>query len=300
MPCSRTCAVKKDVNDGYRTGVRGVGQDRAERQPDRSRRASSTSGSRPTAGTASTSSTSSPIRSRPRGRAVTLGEREQFTQLEEPFTDEFVLGDLNIDYNFGDGLHHVDHVVHLSRRRWSISDATALTASITGGTIGLPERRLHAQRAADDATNGEGVDAGAALVRRHEDGCPWWPAASSATRTATTARRLPVTGFEDCCRASRRTGLRAPKDTLFFSDLGYKLNQFALFGEGTLSVTDQLELTGGLRYYHFNEDKRAGVRRHLRQRQHRHDARVAARLHRRQRRGAAGHRQLQADRITRT
>ena len=30
--------------------------------------------------------------------AVTLGDREQFTQLEEQFTDEFLLGDLNIDY----------------------------------------------------------------------------------------------------------------------------------------------------------------------------------------------------------
>ena len=28
--------------------------------------------------------------------AVTLGEREQFTQIEEPFTDEFMLADLNI------------------------------------------------------------------------------------------------------------------------------------------------------------------------------------------------------------
>ena len=48
--------------------------------------------------------------------AVTLGEREQFTQLEETFTDEFVLGDLNIDYDFGDGLTHVDHVLHRPRR----------------------------------------------------------------------------------------------------------------------------------------------------------------------------------------
>ena len=64
---------------------------------------------------------------------------------------------------------------------------------------------------------------------------------------------LPVTGSK-ISPASRR-GLRAPKDTLFFSDLGYKLNQFALFGEGTLRLTDALSLTGGLRYYHFDEDK---------------------------------------------
>ena len=42
---------------------------------------------------------------------------------------------------------------------------------------------------------------------------------------------------------------------LFFSDLGYSLNQLALFGEGTYAVTNALSLTGGLRYYHFDEDK---------------------------------------------
>jgi len=32
---------------------------------------------------------------------VDLGEREQFTQIGEPFTDEFLLGDLNLSYDFG-------------------------------------------------------------------------------------------------------------------------------------------------------------------------------------------------------
>jgi iron complex outermembrane receptor protein len=33
------------------------------------------------------------------------------------------------------------------------------------------------------------------------------------------------------------------------------LNQFALFGEGTMHVADQVDVTAGLRYYHFGEDK---------------------------------------------
>ena len=35
---------------------------------------------------------------------VTLGERKQFTQLEEDFTDDFVLGDVSVNYSFGDVL----------------------------------------------------------------------------------------------------------------------------------------------------------------------------------------------------
>ena len=49
--------------------------------------------------------------------------------------------------------------------------------------------------------------------------------------------------------------MRAPKNSLFFSDLGYKLDQFALFGEGTFAVTPSFSLTGGLRFYNFNEEK---------------------------------------------
>jgi iron complex outermembrane receptor protein len=50
-------------------------------------------------------------------------------------------------------------------------------------------------------------------------------------------------------------GLAAPQDVLYYSKLGYKLEQFALFGEATLSLNDRFSLTGGLRYYHFSEDK---------------------------------------------
>src|SRR6267378_2400693 len=34
-------------------------------------------------------------------RRVTLGERQLFTQINEPYTDDFVLGDVNWRYKFG-------------------------------------------------------------------------------------------------------------------------------------------------------------------------------------------------------
>src|SRR5205823_833026 len=45
------------------------------------------------------------------------------------------------------------------------------------------------------------------------------------------------------------------KGVLFFSDLAYDLNQTAIFGEGTATVGTKLDLTAGLRYYNFNEDR---------------------------------------------
>jgi iron complex outermembrane receptor protein len=42
---------------------------------------------------------------------------------------------------------------------------------------------------------------------------------------------------------------------LFWSDLSYDLRQYAAFGEATLSVGPRLALTGGLRYYNFDESR---------------------------------------------
>ena len=36
--------------------------------------------------------------------AVRLGERQLFTQIDEPYTDEFLLGDLTFSYDFGGAL----------------------------------------------------------------------------------------------------------------------------------------------------------------------------------------------------
>src|SRR5260370_26541887 len=44
-------------------------------------------------------------------------------------------------------------------------------------------------------------------------------------------------------------------DTPFFSDLSYRLKQYAAFGEATYHLTNQWAITAGLRYYKFNEDR---------------------------------------------
>jgi iron complex outermembrane recepter protein len=63
-----------------------------------------------------------------------------------------------------------------------------------------------------------------------------------------------VSGFEAATGIPTQ-GLRAKKDELFFSDLAYDLKQTAIFGEATAHVTDQFDLTAGLRYYNFSEDR---------------------------------------------
>ncbi len=47
----------------------------------------------------------------------------------------------------------------------------------------------------------------------------------------------------------------AATNVLFFSDLDYQFDQLAVFGEVSYAVNDRFELTGGLRWYDFEEDR---------------------------------------------
>jgi iron complex outermembrane receptor protein len=183
--------------------------------------------------------------------AVTLGERQQFTQIDEDFTDDFLLGDLNINYQFGElGLTSVTS--YTFRDILVVRDAGALTSSITGGSIGLPANIYTLDSPLNDATT---ANAWTQELRLSGGSTrfPWVAGGFFSQTDRDYAQNLVVTGFEDLSGIPTQ-GLRAPKDILFFSDLGYKLNQFAIFGEGTLT-TGQVNVTAGLRFYHFSEDK---------------------------------------------
>src|SRR6266576_127096 len=69
--------------------------------------------------------------------SITLGPRQQYTQIREPFSDKFLLADVNLQYDLGSmKLTSITSYTH--RDILVVRDATALTASVTGGTIGLP------------------------------------------------------------------------------------------------------------------------------------------------------------------
>ncbi len=70
--------------------------------------------------------------------AVTLGGDKQFTQTGEPYTDKFQLGDLDVKWDLGSVL--LTSVTSFTGRDIDVvRDAGALTSSITGGSVGLPE-----------------------------------------------------------------------------------------------------------------------------------------------------------------
>jgi iron complex outermembrane receptor protein len=195
--------------------------------------------------------------------AVTLGDRKLFTQIKEPFTDKFVLGDLNVRYDFG-GVALTSITSYTHRDILVVRDAGALTSSITGGSEGLPENVYTLNAPLDDATKAKAWTEELRLSGG-QDRFRWLVGGFYAGSKRDYGQNLLVAGFEDTAAADGfppstwgpmgTRGLRAPKDSLFFSDLHYDLKQYAAFAEGTLKATDRLSLTGGLRYYHFKEDK---------------------------------------------
>jgi iron complex outermembrane receptor protein len=183
---------------------------------------------------------------------VTLGERQLFTQIDEPFNDKFLLGDLNVKYNFGDVL--LTSITSYSRRDIDVvRDAGALTSSISGGSIGLPEKVYTLNSPLDDVTHARTWTQELRLSGG-SDRFKWVGGGFYADAKKAYGQNLLVSGFEAATGIPTK-GLRAPKDSLFFSDLSYTTRQFAFFGEGTLAVSDRFNLTAGLRYYNFKDDK---------------------------------------------
>ena len=184
--------------------------------------------------------------------AVTLGDRQLFTQIDEPFTDKFLLGDLNVKYNFG-GAQLTSVTSFSNRDVLVVRDSGALTSSVTGGSIGLGPEVFTLDAPLNDKTHGSGWTQELRLsgtTGRFQ----WVGGGFYADSKRQYNQDLIVNAFTDLSGIPTQ-GQFAPKDHLYFSDIGYKDRELGLFGEGTFSVTDQFSLTAGLRYYHYKVDK---------------------------------------------
>lgn len=184
--------------------------------------------------------------------AVTLGERELFTQIDEPFTDDFVIGGLTMRYDFGQ-TNLTSVTSYTFRDILVVRDAGALTSSITGGSIGLAENIYTLDAPLDDATTSK-VWTQELRLAGGSDRARWLIGGFYSTNKREYGQSLLVSGFQTASGIPT-VGLRAARDVLFFSDLAYDLKQTAVFGEGTVRVGERLDLTAGLRYYNFDEDR---------------------------------------------
>jgi iron complex outermembrane receptor protein len=196
---------------------------------------------------------------------VTLGDRRQFTQLDEEFSDEFLLGDLNVSYDINDSLTFTSVTSYTDRDVLVVRDATALTGSITGGSFGAPASVYTLDAPLYDATQAKGITQ--ELRLSGERGPVQWVTGLYYTDAERDYdQNLQVFGFEaGCAGQPPRCGplsnvptagtKLAETDELYKSDLHYDYTQKAIFGEATWTVSDRFDVTGGLRFYDFEEDR---------------------------------------------
>jgi iron complex outermembrane receptor protein len=201
--------------------------------------------------------------------AVTLGGNKQFIQVPEPFTDKFQLGDLTMKYDLGK--IQLTSVTSASNRSiLVVRDATALTGSVTGGSLGLPENIYSLDSPLYDSTHASGwTQELRASGGTAKDRFQWVAGFFYADSRRTYEQRDIAKGFDDLCALEcppvfntgggfpiiPSQGVYAPKDNMYWSDIRYKDRQYAFFGEGTFNVTDRFSVTAGLRYYNFKQDK---------------------------------------------
>lgn len=186
--------------------------------------------------------------------AVTLGDHRQFTQIREPYNDKFLLGDVNLDYKLGGGMTLASITSYNDRDILVTRDAGALTSSITGGTIGLPAAVYTLNSPLLDATKAK-VLTEEARISGNTRGLQWVGGVFYENMKRHYGQNLPVIGFTALSGIPTAGTKLAKTDELYKSDLHYKLDQNAIFGEATHPVTDRLDVTGGLRWYHFKEDR---------------------------------------------
>ena len=184
---------------------------------------------------------------------VSYDDNEQYTQFDENFTDEFTLVDLKIEYDFGK-MNLTSVTSYTNRSIVAGRDAGALTSSITGGSLGLSEEVYTLDSPLDDATDVSGwtqeirLDGGS-------DSFAWVAGIFYSDFDRDYGQELLVKGFTELTGIPTEGEFIAPEDGLFWSSLAYDFKQLALFGEATWSVTERLDLTGGLRYYDFDEKR---------------------------------------------
>ncbi len=196
---------------------------------------------------------------------VTLEDREQFTQLQEKFKDEFTLADLTIEAGFGN--HTLTSISsYTDRDILVIRDATQLSGSVTYFNLGGTGNQIRLDSPLHDATKVKMFTQELRVASEYDGGFQWVGGAFYSDIKRHYGQQLPTPGYDALvdqllCPGGLPCGLHstdlgAPVDDMpFFSDIPYKFTQYAAFGEVNISLGEKATLTVGGRYFDFKEDR---------------------------------------------
>jgi iron complex outermembrane receptor protein len=181
---------------------------------------------------------------------VDAGERGQVTQLDEGLTDDFTMADLKLDFGFGGDVGMTSVTTYIDRQVRVDRDASQLTGSVTQDVGGTPAQ-VRLDSPLIDESDIQVFSQELRLASTGEGSFQWLTGVFYQTVDRDYAQTLPTPGYD----AILPRGTGAPVDTPYYSRLTYDFQQFAVFGEATYRFNPQWALTGGLRYYDFEEDR---------------------------------------------
>jgi iron complex outermembrane receptor protein len=184
---------------------------------------------------------------------VALGGSRQYTQLKEKFTDRFLLADLTVQLDL-DQLRLTSISSYTERSVLVLRDATALTASILGGSLGLAPAVYTLDGPLADTTEVSSYTQEIRLASRGGGRFQWVVGGFYADVNRDYAQTLMVAGFSAATGIATQ-GVAAPTDAVYFSTVPYQQQQYALFGEASYAVTDRLTATAGLRFADYQENR---------------------------------------------
>jgi iron complex outermembrane recepter protein len=186
---------------------------------------------------------------------VTIGNLQQYTQQREGLLDQFVLTDLDINWNFGPATFtSITSYTHRNVR--VLRDATQLTGSVTFDALNVTDQA--SVRLTSPLYDRTGLNVFSQELRVASNGnekVDWLAGGFFQHVDRHYGQNLPTPGYDAVVGAPSQDFGTPTADTPFYSDLSYRLKQYAAFGEATWHVTSQWALTAGLRYYKFTEDK---------------------------------------------
>jgi iron complex outermembrane recepter protein len=188
---------------------------------------------------------------------VDVGERGQVTQFREGLTDDFLLGDLKIDVDIGERVGFTSVTSYSDRQVEVLRDASQLTGSVTID-LGGSDAQARLNSPLIDTTDLQVFSQELRLASTGEGAFQWLAGAFYQQYDREYGQNLPTPGYDALSQAlvgADSADFNAPPDTPYYSHLTYDFKQFALFGEATYRFSPEWAVTGGLRYYDFEEDR---------------------------------------------
>ena len=183
-----------------------------------------------------------------------LGDREQHLLLDEAFEDETLIFDTVVNWSIEDFFDVTYSASYINRDLLVSRDASALTGSVSVD-LGFAEDQVANPSNLRDTTDLEQMTHELRLSSNDDGAFQWLAGVFYSDVERDYSQRLPTPGYDALWIPSADTNFPDAVDSPYSSDLTYDLRQIALFGEASYALLERLDVTAGLRWYDWEEDK---------------------------------------------